>query len=212
MFITQLLYSVTQTWQTGLWWCAFPLFNSDHYGDPNLNTEFHVFRRCDLNVWRHIYSPHRRTMFEAEPKLLVSRSDRHTPNVTHVTRIAESHMKRHLRTPVVRKPQVKTCHIFSNITPCGPVTVNRRFHGLHRLHLQGRRVRQAGNQHEAGSKVKGPHGRHQPKRKDNNPTEPEIHLEQWFSTWGTRTPWGYAVRSQKSLNLVTKSLSWLITQ
>jgi hypothetical protein len=37
-------------------------------------------------------------------------------------------------------------------------------------------------------------------------------LKQWFSTWGTRTPWGYAVRAQKSLDLVTKSLSWLITQ
>jgi hypothetical protein len=32
-------------------------------------------------------------------------------------------------------------------------------------------------------------------------------LDQWFSTCGTRTPWGYAVRAQKSLDLVTKSLS-----
>jgi hypothetical protein len=37
-------------------------------------------------------------------------------------------------------------------------------------------------------------------------------LEQQFSTWGTHTPWGYTLRAQKSLNLVTKSLSWLITQ
>jgi hypothetical protein len=37
-------------------------------------------------------------------------------------------------------------------------------------------------------------------------------LTQRLSTWGTRTPWGYAERAQKSLDLVTKSLSWLITQ
>jgi hypothetical protein len=36
--------------------------------------------------------------------------------------------------------------------------------------------------------------------------------EQRFSTWGTRAPLGYAVRAQKSLDLVRKSLSWLITQ
>jgi hypothetical protein len=34
-----------------------------------------------------------------------------------------------------------------------------------------------------------------------------VDLWQWFSTC-TRTPWGYAVRAQKSLDLVTKSLSW----
>jgi hypothetical protein len=35
-----------------------------------------------------------------------------------------------------------------------------------------------------------------------------ILLDQWLSKWGTRTPWGYAVRAQKSLDIVTKSLSW----
>jgi hypothetical protein len=28
-----------------------------------------------------------------------------------------------------------------------------------------------------------------------------VSIDQWFSTCGTRTPWGYAVRAQKSLDL-----------
>jgi hypothetical protein len=37
-------------------------------------------------------------------------------------------------------------------------------------------------------------------------------LDQRFSMRGRHTLWGYAMRAQKSLDLVTKSLSWLITQ
>jgi hypothetical protein len=33
--------------------------------------------------------------------------------------------------------------IFWDITPCGPLKVNRRFGGICRLHLQGRRISQA---------------------------------------------------------------------
>jgi hypothetical protein len=42
--------------------------------------------------------------------------------------------------------------IFWNITPCSPLKTNRRFWGTCRLQLQDRRVSQARNQHEAGSK------------------------------------------------------------
>jgi hypothetical protein len=40
-----------------------------------------------------------------------------------------------------------------DITPCGPLKVNRRFRGTRSLHLQGRRISQAKNQREEGSKL-----------------------------------------------------------
>jgi hypothetical protein len=38
--------------------------------------------------------------------------------------------------------------IFSEITPCSPLKVNRRFGGTYRLHLQGRKISQARNPRE----------------------------------------------------------------
>jgi hypothetical protein len=35
-----------------------------------------------------------------------------------------------------------TSTIFWDITPCSPLIVNRRFGGLYRFHLQGRKIRQ----------------------------------------------------------------------
>jgi hypothetical protein len=37
--------------------------------------------------------------------------------------------------------------IFWDITPCSPLKVNRRFGGMYRLHLQGRRISRGRNQH-----------------------------------------------------------------
>jgi hypothetical protein len=42
--------------------------------------------------------------------------------------------------------------IFWNTMPCSPLKVNPRFGGTYRLHLQSRRINQARNQLEAGSK------------------------------------------------------------
>jgi hypothetical protein len=42
--------------------------------------------------------------------------------------------------------------IFCDITPCSPLKVNLRFGGACRLHLQGRRISQARNQHKVGNK------------------------------------------------------------
>jgi hypothetical protein len=44
--------------------------------------------------------------------------------------------------------------LFWNITPCSPLKANRRFGGTCRLSLQGRRIIQARNQREGGSKHK----------------------------------------------------------
>jgi hypothetical protein len=41
--------------------------------------------------------------------------------------------------------------VFWDITPCSPLKVNRRFGGTCRIHLQGRRINQARNQHESCS-------------------------------------------------------------
>jgi hypothetical protein len=41
--------------------------------------------------------------------------------------------------------------IFWYIKPSRPLNVNRRFRGKFRYHLQGRKISQASNQHEAGS-------------------------------------------------------------
>jgi hypothetical protein len=44
---------------------------------------------------------------------------------------------------------------FSNwwyITPCSPLKVNGRFRGTRHIHLQGRRIPRARNQHEVGRK------------------------------------------------------------
>jgi hypothetical protein len=45
------------------------------------------------------------------------------------------------------------CPIFWDITPCRPLKVNRRFGWSCCLHLQGRRISQARDQHEADSKL-----------------------------------------------------------
>jgi hypothetical protein len=39
--------------------------------------------------------------------------------------------------------------IFCDITPCSPLRINQRFGGKYRLHLQGRKISQARNQHES---------------------------------------------------------------
>jgi hypothetical protein len=52
----------------------------------------------------------------------------------------------------VLKPLVTNNCIFWDITPCSPPKVNWRFGGTCGLHLQSRRIKQARNQHEAGSK------------------------------------------------------------
>jgi hypothetical protein len=39
--------------------------------------------------------------------------------------------------------------VFLDITPCSPLTVNRRFGAIYRHHLQGRKLSQARNQREA---------------------------------------------------------------
>jgi hypothetical protein len=42
--------------------------------------------------------------------------------------------------------------VFWDITPCSPLEIKRRLGGTHRLHLQGRRINQARNRYEVGSK------------------------------------------------------------
>jgi hypothetical protein len=42
--------------------------------------------------------------------------------------------------------------VFWDITPCSPLKVDRCFGGTSHLHFQGRRIRQARNQSEAGRK------------------------------------------------------------
>jgi hypothetical protein len=44
-------------------------------------------------------------------------------------------------------------YIFWDITPCSPLTVNQNFGVKHFLHLQCRRIRRTGNQHEVRSKL-----------------------------------------------------------
>jgi hypothetical protein len=43
--------------------------------------------------------------------------------------------------------------MFWDITPCGPLKVSHRFGTTHHLKLQTRKIRQARNQHEAGSRL-----------------------------------------------------------
>jgi hypothetical protein len=49
----------------------------------------------------------------------------------------------------------KNNSVFWDITPCSSLLVKRRFGGIYRLHLQGRRISQVRNQHEASSKKDG---------------------------------------------------------
>jgi hypothetical protein len=44
--------------------------------------------------------------------------------------------------------------IFWDMTPCSPLSCNRRFGGTYRLHLQGRRIILAKTSRQAGSKQK----------------------------------------------------------
>jgi hypothetical protein len=47
---------------------------------------------------------------------------------------------------------VMKSYVFWDVPPCSPFKINRRFGGTCRLHLEGRRISQAGNQREAVSK------------------------------------------------------------
>jgi hypothetical protein len=51
-----------------------------------------------------------------------------------------------------RTTVVTNSSLFWGITPCSPFKANRRLGGTYRLGVQGRRIIQARNQHEAGSK------------------------------------------------------------
>jgi hypothetical protein len=51
----------------------------------------------------------------------------------------------------VLTPLIMKSPAFWNITPCGPVKISRCFGGTCHLHLQGPKISQARNQHEAGS-------------------------------------------------------------
>jgi hypothetical protein len=42
--------------------------------------------------------------------------------------------------------------VFWDMTPCSPLSCNRRFGGTYRLHLQGRRIISARTSRQAGSK------------------------------------------------------------
>jgi hypothetical protein len=53
-------------------------------------------------------------------------------------------------------PQFLQSYIFGDITPCSPLRINWCFGGTCGLHLQGRRISQERNQHEAGSKIRLP--------------------------------------------------------
>jgi hypothetical protein len=52
----------------------------------------------------------------------------------------------------VLKAMVMKNTILLDIPPCSPLKVNRRLGGTRRPHLQGRRINQARNRREAGSK------------------------------------------------------------
>jgi hypothetical protein len=49
---------------------------------------------------------------------------------------------------VVLTAVVMKCTVFWDITPGSPMKANRRFGGIYRLHLQGRRISRARNQRE----------------------------------------------------------------
>jgi hypothetical protein len=53
---------------------------------------------------------------------------------------------------VLSLSHIQKSSFFSDITLCSSLEVDRRFGGTCRLHLQGRRISHARNQHEAGSK------------------------------------------------------------
>jgi hypothetical protein len=44
---------------------------------------------------------------------------------------------------------ISKCSVFWDVTPCSPVKFNRRFGGICRFHLKGRRINQERNRYEA---------------------------------------------------------------
>jgi hypothetical protein len=60
-----------------------------------------------------------------------------------------SNLKPHVGFEILTAVALKTS-IFCDVMPRSPVSVNRRFGGTFRLHLEGWRVSQARNQHETG--------------------------------------------------------------
>jgi hypothetical protein len=67
------------------------------------------------------------------------------------SKLVQRRSSRQVRFKVLRV-MVKKNSIFWDITPCSPLTTNRFFGRICRLHPQGRRINQARNQHEACSK------------------------------------------------------------
>jgi hypothetical protein len=59
-----------------------------------------------------------------------------------------------MRSPckLVQRTIYKNQYIFLDTTPCSPLKTNQCFGGTCPLHLEGRRINQARNRHEAGSK------------------------------------------------------------
>jgi hypothetical protein len=86
----------------------------------------------------HYFIPQNLSLQEAvEARKLVRRRDSHTVR------------SKHSRHPFLKHPHSTKSSLFWDIAPCSPLKVTRRFWGARLLHLQGRRINEAGNQHEA---------------------------------------------------------------
>jgi hypothetical protein len=87
-------------------------------------------------------------------------------------------------------------YILWHITPCSLWKANQQFGGTCRLHLQGRRINQARNQHEAGTKH-----RH------------FLLIDlRWFLTWRTLQPWRCRRELPPKCRLTFNGLHGVISQ
>jgi hypothetical protein len=73
-----------------------------------------------------------------------------SPQYTSEDRWAKSQSSQKENIPLLLK-SYKNSYIFQDIMPCRSVKVNRHIGRTYHLHIQGRKVSQARNRHEAGS-------------------------------------------------------------
>jgi hypothetical protein len=107
---------------------------------------------CDLqNIFRYhdYYKTHEGYMLIAVmvPVLYLGRNTGHRLEQIHVTK--ELHFS---GLPLQEEHFIPKTSVFWDITPCIPLKVNQRYGGTCGFHLQGRRISQARNHREAGSK------------------------------------------------------------
>jgi hypothetical protein len=131
------------------------------YGVEHINGRLYASLHSFICLRRHIGND---ILYKRPVSIIIIQYGNHYPKNTKPKAFQILGVSRYwvLSKKLINKPTSKTMYfqqlkkfkssVFWNIMPCSRKEVNQYFRGMCHLHLQGQRISQARNQHEAGCK------------------------------------------------------------